>query len=1253
MSQSAGSAGKLQAKHRLLTMARHPYKQNGTMNDNKYVKLKCLQVNLQHSRVATSNLTQIMVQYSIDVAFVQEPYTLRDNVAGFPKCFKIHTHGGGRKRAAIIVNNNEVDVIAITQGSHEDAILTEISHQGLSLFGASLYLPIDRDMERDLDTIDNIIQYTKGEGLVLAIDSNARSKFWFDKHTNARGRTLEEFIITRDLHILNKDNGTPTFETSRGCSWIDLTLCNSKLSQHTRRWTCGEEESCADHKTIFFDVESMSGGGNITHYFRKRYNTKGANWGSFDLRLAESLVKNFECSTNPNNLTACDKALSQKIRNSTDTGESIRKLTSAITTACDATLQVLRPGKRATRERSVPWWNNELTTLRKKTLAMRRRYQRTKHNADLRQDRRLQYQESNRTYQAKLREAKSISWKEFCSRTQDSNPWNLVYRYAAGKIQNKLTWTTLKADNNTYTADIQSTLNQLMDYFTPDDSAADDEDHHKRARQQMTKPMNTTDDIPFTKQEVRAALEKFDPQKAPGEDAINSEILLHAFRSFPALFTEVYNECLRRGHFPICWKRSIILPIVKPGKEGLSEVHKYRPISLINVGGKLLEKLLIDRINHHLHTNKLLNKNQFGFTPQKSTVDAAMAVKRHALSLTQQRNYVIMISLDVQGAFDSAWWPSILNNLRALKCPRNLYHLARSYFSERVAILHTNTHRVERSVTKGCPQGSCCGPGFWNVLYNDLLNLEYSSHTKIIAYADDIVILTHGKTHTAAEVYANSDLAIVEKWARENKLKFNENKSKVMLIAKKRRLGQVQIYLNNRNLEQVSAMKYLGINFDSRLSFQKHIEQVAEKSRALTYMLNRTAKLQWGLGHKSLKTIYEGAIVPLMTYGAPIWGDAIAKHKHCNKLQSAQRLINIKIAKAYRTISFEASCVMAGVPPIGLVIEGKAQVYRRKHGLENSDTVCDVPLPVHEWPHPARQVTITEINVTKTYPIEIYTDGSKDASKVGAGVAIYNNKQLIKQCKYKLGSYCSNNQAEQIAILKALEQLKEMQTQTGREAAIYTDSKVTIDSLKNPTKHDFLIEKIRDEIRHLATKNWTIHFRWVKAHIGIEGNETADRLAKEAAQEDGNFNIVFDRIPITSIINDINRKGLEQWQLQWTNTTKGAACRSFFPKLEQRLKMKMPVTPEFTALVSGHGKTKAYLHRFKLADDPMCPCNGGPQTPHHIIFECNNLEAHRSSMMKQITISGGTWPPEKEELTTKYLKAFLNFIKLIDFQKLN
>ena len=76
-----------------------------------------------------------------------------------------------------------------------------------------------------------------------------------DTHTNQRGKSLEEFIITSDLLLMNEATDIPTFETIGGRSWIDLTLCNNILAQNTKSWTCGEEESSSDHKLILFDIE--------------------------------------------------------------------------------------------------------------------------------------------------------------------------------------------------------------------------------------------------------------------------------------------------------------------------------------------------------------------------------------------------------------------------------------------------------------------------------------------------------------------------------------------------------------------------------------------------------------------------------------------------------------------------------------------------------------------------------------------------------------------------------------------------------------------------------------------------------------------------------------------------------------------------------------------------------------------------------------------------------------------------------------
>jgi hypothetical protein len=136
------------------------------------------------------------------------------------------------------------------------------------------------------------------------------------------------------------------------------------------------------------------------------------------------------------------------------------------------------------------------------------------------------------------------------------------------------------------------------------------------------------------------------------------------------------------------------------------------------MGGKVLEELLINRINHHMYTHNLLTDRQFGFMPQKSTTDVAMEVKKIIQLVLENRGLVIMTSLDVKGAFDAAWWPSILEALKGLGCPRNLYNLSKGYFSHRTAVMFTISVSIKRRITKGCPQGSCCRPGFWNLLYN-------------------------------------------------------------------------------------------------------------------------------------------------------------------------------------------------------------------------------------------------------------------------------------------------------------------------------------------------------------------------------------------------------------------------------------------------------------------------------------------------------------------------------------------------------
>jgi len=166
----------------------------------------------------------------------------------------------------------------------------------------------------------------------------------------------------------------------------------------------------------------------------------------------------------------------------------------------------------------------------------------------------------------------------------------------------------------------------------------------------------------------------------------------------------MYNGCLRDGVFPKRWKRAKIIPIIKPGKEDCYDVSKYRPISLLNVGGKVLEKVMINRINHHAYTNDYIHKKkQYGFTPQLSTVDAVMAVKDFIEEGFSSGEVATLVSLDVEDAFNSAWSTKILESLKESGCPRNLYNLTRSYLSQRQATLQTSNIRLETEVAKCCP----------------------------------------------------------------------------------------------------------------------------------------------------------------------------------------------------------------------------------------------------------------------------------------------------------------------------------------------------------------------------------------------------------------------------------------------------------------------------------------------------------------------------------------------------------------------
>ena len=175
-----------------------------------------------------------------------------------------------------------------------------------------------------------------------------------------------------------------------------------------------------------------------------------------------------------------------------------------------------------------------------------------------------------------------------------------------------------------------------------------------------------------------------------------------------------------------------------------------------------------------------------------------------------------------------------------------------------------------------------------------------------------------------------------------------------------------------------------------------------------------------------------------------------------------------------------------------------------------------------------------------------------------------------------------------VTILKALEYIQH--SKAGEKTVlIYRDSRITLQLLQNQKKHTHLIEQIRTKVIEMEQHEWKVEFSWIKAHAGHRGNELADQMAKEAASNK-TIEECYNRIPKSAVLCELNEQSVHQWQNEWERSSKGAITKSFFPNIAESLKLRINVTPNITAMVTGHGNVKTYLYKYKTIESPPCYC---------------------------------------------------------------
>ena len=1152
------------------------------MPSNQYLNILQVNVNKQHE--AVTHTIQYATTNNIDILLISEPPCNNKGIPSIHSKYNPHyRHTGTKVRAMALVLNPLIKPLTNCLYSSSDTLT--ITLQDLAII--SVYAPKHESLTPLLDILDSVTN--KCNKIILAGDMNAKSLEWNSPTMDHRGEQLSLAFAQLDLKPVN-NNTLPTFDTMRDgtrfSSFIDVTAVSSSILSQIHDWKM-HQGICptSDHRAITFTYSTISKLTSAPSTTLK-WNTKTSNWAKWTQSLQTNL-DTYQINTQNIINVSTPQQLDTHVTN----------LTLSIQQACTS---AMRPYTH-TRTQHIPWWTERLTLLKKQTKTAYRLWRQC-FNDEIKEILKTNYLSAKLTFLKESKTLSTTSWKNFlCNQTRET---------AFSKINRILKHThsqqpTTLVINNLDTETPQNTANALLDHFFPLDDPNTDTPSQHQTRHNIDVPYTSTlgHDIPFTICETYHTINTFNAKKSPGHDGLTPTIVKNTFQHDPDTITSVLNKCLELGHFPKTWKHATVIPIHKPGKDDPTSPSSYRPIGLLPVFGKVLEKLIVGRLKHHLAKTSPLHPLQFGFSCSKSTTDALLSLTKK-VQTQNPRHETAIVSLDIKAAFDSLWWPSILKALKDRNTHTNIVNLIHSYLSHRSASISYAGCTSHKNTTLGCVQGSVLGPLFWNITIDPLLHLLNTTHTQAQAYADDIILaITAPTTDTLTDRIKNTILT-AKSWCSSNKLHLNDSKTQIMLI---RRKVPLTLHINNTIITSQRNIKILGVILDHKLNFNTHLTHTIQKTFKTYQLLQKMAKPTWGLHTTIIQTLYHSVIEPKISYGAPVWYHTTTKKHNIKKLNRFQRPLAQMACKAHRTTSLNSTQAIAGFTPLDLLIQQTAKIFFAKRG-ESIQPTTPLPPPLpHHLTHPATphytETHIIDSHPNPTLPLELYTDGSKTETGVGAAfLAITPQMEILHQQQIKLAPHCSIFQAEALAIYHAI--LWAISSTDHPILHIYTDSQSCALALKDIHTTHHILHQIHNSLQTQHPPRF-VHINWIRGHTDCKGNNLVDSLARDTANNPI-LPPMYTHPPFSHIKHTIKQHTLKQWANRYTTHPHGNVTQSLLtdPNFARKILSQHHTNYYITQTLTGHGSFRAHLHNINKCHISTCPCGYPHQTVSHMLLEC-------------------------------------------------
>lgn len=1151
-------------------------------------KMTFLQNNVGRNMNCMYTCLQIGFEKKIDFILIQEPWIFENNTVKHSSYYcilpeyqelrsrvAIYSRKQSRFQACLrtdICSNNDILVIDIQ----------DIKNQLQNIQLINIYNEKSLKENNNNWTVQRELLALKPQKYsIVCGDFNAHNPWWNSESQAIRSSDLVDWLLEYDFELLNKpDQSTFLRPNCKNNSVIDLTFISPELNTNQTEWFIDkEEDSGSDHELIKFSIDFRLENLVENPIHSSQYKLDKADWDKINKDL-EKMKLESQFQWNITEYTA------ENLENEAN------KLEKLILTVINQNI----PKKRFS-EYSKPWWNENLTILRKEMKKIKKQWQ---NNISTWQD----FQNSRNIYFSAIKDAKSQCWNNFLENAEGKDIFK-AFHYTKQRMTQKLPILEYKQNNLEYKAisfdeKCQAFLSTL--FQKPPSSEAISWDKY-----QENKSWNWPE---ITDKEIKEAIFTSSAAKAPGPQGISFLIIQKVYNSLEKEFNRLYKILIEYGYHPLSWREAIGVVLSKPNKKA-SLPKSYRIISLLDCMGKISEKIIATRLSYLAFTTDLLYHDQIGGRKQRSAIDAVMSLVHDIQAAKSNKLITSALFLDIKGAFDHVSANKLLKICQKLGLPKSLILWLECFLNQRsIQLAFDGNIQEKQSIEIGIPQGSPISPILFLIYIKDLFKERELTDIRIPSYLDDIGLIVSSKS--AEENCKKLKQAALELFQLQKNHLIEFDKEKTELIHFFTNSQESIQFSNDFTVKPKSSLRWLGIWLDSYLKFKIHVEKRILAAQIVLNSIIRLSNTERGLSFQAMRQLYIACISTVADYGVQIWWNN--QKNLLDKYQKLQNTALRKILGVFKTSPIKAMEIEAAIPPPiirfkklcanyalrilkidsehpirkrisdsfppyedGIELDWNkyldwnenshntskkfiSQLFRISSYIKNFIPSLKIEKSSNTSQSPWKNELSSLINIKisslskeeealahkqqldKIYnqnpnSLIIYTDGSKteESEYLGAGVAIkYRN--TYHNFSYNLGKNCEVFDAELYTIEKALKHVNISTYAKTKQTWIFSDSQAAIQRLQN--RYSGAGQEKVDSIYNIAHKltkdlNIEIYIRWVPAHMNIEGNELADTAAKAGTKAS---HLVNDkRTSLSFIKRKIKESCLNDWTLNWNS----------------------------------------------------------------------------------------------------------------------